>query len=320
MFRVCWMVCILLALGLPPVAAQSEPVWQQDWLARLNQERALAGVPPLRLVPVLGQVAQEHAAELTSGGGRRYRQIPADVITERLRRAGYTAHDWREDFVLLTADPQDALSRWRRESFHAALDARFRDLGVGAVLAGGVPLYVFLFGWHEGDYFARETARLDDRARVAAEMLERINAVRRRAGLLPLVANPLLDRVAQEHAADMLARSYSGHRTPEGRGPSDRALAAGYPSGIGENIVEQRFSASAALEAWLSSPEHRRNILHPDCREMGLGLAIGEGYDAAPGGYRVIWVQNLGGNLSLPQSTYGKNPSPPSLPPRIHPE
>lgn len=295
MFRVCWMVCILLALGLSVIEAQTEPAWQQAWLARLNQERALARVPPLRLVPVLVQVAQEQATEMISGRGRRYRWIPADAIAERLRRVGYTAHDWRGDFILLTADPEEALSRWRRASFHTALDERFRDLGVGAVLAGGVPLYVFLFGWHEGDYFARETARLNDRARVAAEMLERVNAVRRQSGLPPLLANPLLDRVAQEHAADMLARSYSGHRTPEGRDPSERALAAGYPSGIGENIVEQRFSVEEALEAWLSSVEHRRNILHPDCREMGLGLAIGEGYDAAPGGYRVIWVQCCGG-------------------------
>jgi uncharacterized protein YkwD len=293
-FRVCWMVCSLLTLGLSAGEAQTEPAWRQAWLARLNQERALAGVPPLRLVPVLVQVAQEQAAEMISGRGRQYRRISADVIAERLRRVGYTAHDWREDFVLLTADPEDALSRWRRESFHAALDERFRDLGVGAVLAGGVPLYVFLFGWHEGDYFARQTAGLDDRTRVAAEMLERVNAVRRRAGLAPLVANPLLDRVAQKHAEDMLARSYFGHRTPEGMGPSERALAAGYPSGIGENLVEQRFSVEEALEAWLSSPGHRRNILDPGCRDMGLGLAVGEGYDAAPGGYRVIWVQSCG--------------------------
>ena len=92
----------------------------------------------------------------------------------------------------------------------------------------------------------------------------------------------------------MLERSYSGHRTPEGLGPSDRAQAGGYRSGIGENIVEQRFSVEDALEAWLGSPGHRRNILDPDCRELGLGLAVGAGYDAAPGGYRVIWVQSLG--------------------------
>ena len=92
----------------------------------------------------------------------------------------------------------------------------------------------------------------------------------------------------------MLARSYFGHRTPEGLGPSERAREDGYRSGIGENLVEQRFSVEAALEAWLGSPDHRRNILDPDCRGMGLGLAVGAGYDAAPGGYRVIWVQSFG--------------------------
>jgi uncharacterized protein YkwD len=92
----------------------------------------------------------------------------------------------------------------------------------------------------------------------------------------------------------MLRRSYSGHQTPEGLGPSDRARADGYRSGIGENIVEQRFSTKEALEAWMGSPGHRQNILNPGSREMGLGLAVGEGYDAAPGGYRVIWVQSFG--------------------------
>jgi uncharacterized protein YkwD len=292
--RVLWTVCVLLVLGLPAVQAQTGPAWRQGWLALLNQERAFAGVPPLRLVPVLVQVAQEQAEEMAPGRGWRLRQVSAATVAERLRQVGYTAHDWREDFVLLTEDPQIALRSWRKEGSHPIFDKRFRDLGIGAVRVGGFPLYVFLFGWHEGDYFAQATAGLRDRARVAAEMLERINAIRRREGLPPLVSDPLLDRVAQEHADDMLARSYSGHRTPEGRDASERALAAGYPSGIGENIVEQRFSVDAALEAWLSSPGHRRNILDPGCREMGFGLAIGKGYDAALGGYRVIWVQNLG--------------------------
>jgi uncharacterized protein YkwD len=293
MRRVRWMVCILLLALRPLDEAQTETAWRQGWLARLNQERALAGVPQLRLVPVLVQVAQEQAEEM-SPGGWRIRRVSAGMVAERLRRVGYTAHDWREEFVLLTGDPEATLWSWRQERSHAAFDERFRDLGVGAVLVDGIPFYVFLFGMHQGDYFAHATAGLRDRARVAAEMLDRVNSVRRQEGLPPFLFNPLLDRVAQEHAEDMLARSYFGHRTPEGLDPSGRALAAGYASGIGENIVEQRFSAGAALEAWLSSPGHRRNILDPSCREMGLGLAIGEGYDAAPGGYRIIWVQNLG--------------------------
>ena len=289
MRRVRWVVCILLLAFRPPAEGQTEPAWRQGWLARLNQERELAGLPPLRLVPVLVQVAQEQAEEMASGRWR-LRRVSTGTVAERLRRAGYTAHDWREELMLLTEDPGSAL----RTRFRALFDERFRDLGIGAVLADGIPFYVFLFGMHEGDFFARRTAGLRDRAGIAAEMLARVNDLRWRAGLPPFVASPVLDRVAQEHAEDMLARSYFGHRTLEGRSPSERALAAGYASGIGENLVEQRFSVEEALEAWWNSPDHRRNILDPSCREMGLGLALGAGYDAAPGGYRIIWVQNIG--------------------------
>jgi uncharacterized protein YkwD len=284
-----WSACALvLALGLCAARAQSGGIWEDAWLSRFNRERARAGAPPLRLLPVLTQVAQQQAEEMARSG-RRLRSPSTTVVVEGLRRVGYSAHDWRESFAV--SDPLDEPGR---VSGRAAVDGRFRDLGVGTAVVDGFTLHVFLFGWHQGDYFAGVTAGLGERARVAAEMLARVNDVRRREGLPPLARNPLLDRVSQEHAEDMLVRSYFGHVTPEGLGPSERAQASGYRSGIGENLVEQRFSVQEALDAWMGSPKHRRNILDPGCREMGLGLAVGAGYDAAPGGYRVVWVQSVG--------------------------
>jgi uncharacterized protein YkwD len=285
-------VCALaLALGLCASQAQTLTGWQEEWLARFNRERTRAGAPPLRFSPALAQVAQQQA-EAMARDGRWIEKVAVDRVSEGLRRAGYSAHDWREEAMADTA--HSALYRTLRPG--SALEGRFRDLGVGAAArkTDGVRLYVFLFGEHQGDYFADATAGLYDRARLAAEMLARVNDIRRRFGLPAMRRSPLLDRLSQEHAEDMLARSYSGHRTPEGLGPSDRAWAGGYGEGIGENIVEQRFSVAAALEAWLDSRDHRRNILDPGCREMGLGVALGGGYDAAPGGYRVVWVQSVG--------------------------
>jgi uncharacterized protein YkwD len=290
-----WSVCavcgLALALGLGVVRAQSVAEWQDEWLARFNQERAGAGAPPLRLSPVLTQVAQQQAEEMAAG--RRFRSPSSELVSERLRRVGYSARDWRQDYAFdASSETARIVKVHRKESSH--LDGRFRDLGIGTAVADGGTFYVFLFGWHQGDYFAGATARLTDPARVASEMLARVNAVRRREGMRPLAPNPLLDRLSQKHAEDMLARSFSGHRTPEGLGLAERARLGGYHFGIGENIVEQRFSAEEALEAWMDSPGHRRNILDPHSREMGLGLAVGAGYDAAPGGYRVIWVQSFG--------------------------
>ncbi len=283
---------LVTALGSFVAGAQAAVSWREEWLARFNRERAGTGARPLLPSPVLDQVAQRQAEEMAREG-QGLQSFPAEGVAEQLRRVGYSAHDWREDFLLARMTPESVLAS-RGASPGVALDGRFRDLGVGIASENGATYYVFLFGWHQGDYFAGATARLADRARVAAEMLSRVNEVRRREGLPPFAPSPLLDRISQEHAEDMLARSYSGHRTPEGLGPSERARADGYHIGIGENIVEQRFSVEEALEAWLGSPGHRRNVLDPSCREMGLGLAVGEGYDAAPGAYRVIWVQSVG--------------------------
>ncbi len=296
--RLRWSVCtfcslaLVLALGLSAGWAQSVPA-ADDWLARFNRERAGAGAPPLRLSPVLTQVAQRQAEEMARN---RLRPPAAEAVSERLRRVGYSAHDWREEFAFSELSPEGAVlvTRRRGASSRVALEQPFRDLGVGTAMADGVTLHVFLFGWHQGDFFAAATARLHDRARIAAEMLARVNDIRWREGLPPLARNPLLDRVSQEHAEDMLLRGYFEHQSPEGLGPSERAWAGGYRAGIGENIVEERFSVDEALKAWLGSDGHRRNLLDPDSREVGLGLAVGGGYDAAPGGYRVIWVQSFG--------------------------
>ena len=282
-----WSVCALvLAFALYGVRAHGGVSWQEEWLTRFSRERARAGVPPLRLSPALAQVAQRQAEEMARNG-RRLRSPSSRMVSEQLRQVGYSAHDWREVFALSDEEPE-AIAE------DAVVDRRFLDLGVGAAAVDGYTFYVFLLGWHQGDYFAGVTAPLGDRARVAAEMLARVNEVRRRAGLPPLRSSHLLDQVSQEHAEDMLTHSYFGHQSPEGLGPTERARADGYLAGIGENLVEERYTVQEAFDAWMSSPGHRGNILDPDCRDFGLGLAVGAGYDAAPGAYRVIWVQSFG--------------------------
>jgi uncharacterized protein YkwD len=284
-----WSACALaLVAGLCSLGAQTRRDWREEWLSYFNRQRLRVGTAPLRHSPVLTQVAQQQAEEMVRAG-RPLRSPSSVAVSERLRRVGYLAYEWREHFAIPEVAPESVLG------VREVMDGRFRDLGIGAAVVDGFTFYVFLFGWHQGDYFANVTAGLHDRERIAAEMLSLINAIRQRAGRPPLVPNPLLDRVSQQHAEDMLLRSYFGHRTPEGLGPADRARASGYRFGIGETLVEQRFSAEEALEAWLGSPAHRSIILDPRSREVGLGLAVGAGYEAAPGGYRVIWVQSFGG-------------------------
>ncbi len=54
-----------------------------------------------------------------------------------------------------------------------------------------------------------------------AKMLVLVNEERQKAGLKPLKADPEMLMVARKHSADMFARGYFSHETPEGLSPFD---------------------------------------------------------------------------------------------------
>src|SRR3546814_2102236 len=58
------------------------------------------------------------------------------------------------------------------------------------------------------------------------EMLELINADRAKADLAPMQPDEGLRQVARRHSADMFARSYFSHISPEGDTPFDRIRRA----------------------------------------------------------------------------------------------
>src|SRR5262249_21176182 len=154
----------------------------------------------------------------------------------------------------------------------------FRDMGIGVSDLDGQPLYTLLFAVPERDYYERRTAGLKDVEAVRKAVLELVNAERARARARPLLLEPRLDAAAQKHARDMLLRGYFAHESPEGKTVRQRALAAGYTwHAVGENIALGQLSAAQVVEAWMNSPEHRRNILDRDFIHMGLGVALGEG-------------------------------------------
>lgn len=280
---------LLLVTALSP-APDLDRV-RQDLLLQLNAEREHAGAPPCRLVPVLNLAAQQHAEETArrgSGGG-------TEAVQARLVGMGYLAYTWNESFVVSRGELHEVIAQWRSDRGSRGLSPHFRDVGIGISEYRGTPFYVFLFGWHQGDYFARETAPLRDLEAVRAEMLDRVNAERRSAGLPPLSRSPDLDHAAQEHARDLLTRGYYKHVSPEGSTPLSRASAAGYRADlIAENLHQLTGPVAAVMDDWLRSSGHRRNLLDPGASDLGVGLAIGPGYGLDPSGYRVIWVQSFG--------------------------
>ena len=106
-----------------------------------------------------------------------------------------------------------------------------------------------------------------------------VNRVRRRHGLAPVSADARLIRMARGFARTMVARRFFSHVGPGGATLSARRRAAGYRGrAIGEVLAwgEGRYaSPRAAVRSWLRSPPHRRVLLSPSYRDVGVGIALG---------------------------------------------
>lgn len=107
------------------------------------------------------------------------------------------------------------------------------------------------------------------------------NKIRRNHNLRPFCVHPKLQRAARAHSRDMIRRDYFSHNT-KGRGEDAgaRLRRFGYRwRTYGENIAwGQRRKASARYivrQQWMKSAGHRRNILNPRFREIGIGTYSG---------------------------------------------
>jgi uncharacterized protein YkwD len=108
-----------------------------------------------------------------------------------------------------------------------------------------------------------------------ARMLELINQERVAAGLKPLAFDPELREVARRHSADMFARGYFAHDTPEGLDPFDRMREANVRFvTAGENLALAP-SLQVAHRGLMNSPGHRANILYPQFGRAGIGILDG---------------------------------------------
>lgn len=104
------------------------------------------------------------------------------------------------------------------------------------------------------------------------EVLTLINEARESNGLSALIIDDLLQSTAQVKANDMVTNNYFSHNSPTYGSPFDMMKNAGilYTT-AGENIAGNP-SIKAAVESWLSSPEHKENILSNAYNYIGIGV------------------------------------------------
>jgi uncharacterized protein YkwD len=113
------------------------------------------------------------------------------------------------------------------------------------------------------------------REELELKMLELVNEERAKEGLKPLKWDPEILPVARAHSADMFARGYFSHVTPEGKTPSDR-IRAGKVRFLtaGENLALGP-TLTICHNGLMNSPGHRANILHRAYGRVGIGILDG---------------------------------------------
>lgn len=119
-----------------------------------------------------------------------------------------------------------------------------------------------------------------------------------------LVWNSELYASAYEHSSDLatsdtfshigsgITSDVTGSNLGHASKFNERIEANGYVDFkvIGENIAGGMDSIESALEAWLNSPEHCKNIMESDYKEIGVAVVVNP--DSK---YVIYWTESFGG-------------------------
>jgi uncharacterized protein YkwD len=273
--------------GPPPrgVATPARvPAADPDGFAgQVNSARAAAGSPPVSLDARLVSAARAHAAVMAAAG--RLGTTGADGVSvhQRVTATGFRYLAVGEHLVSGPRTPAEFLAYCLRtdQARRTLHDPAFTHAGLAQAKDGRTGDVFWTVLWAS----PLTPAGL---AGTEAEVIDRTNRERARAGLRPLAADPLLATAARAYSADMAARSFYSHTSPEGSQPWDRAAAAGSARRtIGENIACGQRSPSEVVEGWMNSPGHRANILKPAFTHIGVGFAGG-------GPSATYWTQLFG--------------------------
>lgn len=239
--------------------------------ALVDSRRASAGAPPVTVDPRLMAAARSHAAAMAAQGYLGAEGADGLSVFQRVTGSGYAYLGMAEQLVAGPRTPEEFLDYCLGE---ADAGRPLRDPTLTAVgLAQAVDSRSGTTYWTALWASPFSEAGL---ARTAAEVVALTNTERASAGLPPLADDRLLCAAAQGHSADMVARDFYAHISPEGSRPWDRAAAAGCAHrGIGENIACGQRSPAEVVQGWMDSPGHRANILDPGFTHIGVGFAGG---------------------------------------------
>jgi len=129
------------------------------------------------------------------------------------------------------------------------------------------------------------------------ELLMFTNEKRAENGLPVLVRDEQLEEAANMKADDMFAKNYWAHNSPDGTTPWVFIKAAGYEYiYAGENLARGFSDSKDVVNAWMASPEHKKNLLSENFRDVGFAVKTGR----LNGEDTFLVVQEFGNKTAVP--------------------
>lgn len=129
------------------------------------------------------------------------------------------------------------------------------------------------------------------------KVLAELNAIRRSHGLAPVKLSQPLSAAADAHSRAMGRYGFFAHESRDGSQFWKRVERYYVPRGyrtwsVGENLLwsSGTLTAPAALKLWMASPGHRKNILTPGWREIGISAVAVRSAPGVFGGRDVVIV------------------------------
>lgn len=116
----------------------------------------------------------------------------------------------------------------------------------------------------------------------AQRILDLVNIERHKAGVKPLVLSDELMMAAAVRSQEV-SKVFS-HTRPDGT--QFASIVSKHGRMMGENIGGGYQTPEEAVDGWMHSEGHRKNILHPDFTELGVGYTYEENSQ-----YKHYWVQ-----------------------------
>jgi uncharacterized protein YkwD len=155
---------------------------------------------------------------------------------------------------------------------------------------------------------ANRVERGHESASAQSDLIALVNAYRAGSGLQAVSSNGALAGAAAWMAGDMAAKNYIGHVSSDGRSPTQRMAAFGYPATAmytGEDLGAGYGSAGGVLAGWQASAAHNAVLLNPSYNAIGIGLV----YNASST-YKWYWAADFGGPGGTVKITVPPPPAP----------